>query len=86
MNQHLLKQHLVEGLVKYDFTLHYMVLEVCWDGLWTLSFGLSKFHGHGSWLMCEVVLKRLLLFIGPLYLIGVWFGEDQRENIIKKHV
>ena len=27
---------------------YYMILEVCWDGLWTLSFGLSKFHGHGS--------------------------------------
>ena len=34
---------------------HYMVLEVCWDdGLWTLSFGLSQFHG--SWLVCEVAL------------------------------
>ena len=33
-----------------------MVLEVCWDGLWTLSFGLSQFHGDGSWLMCEVTL------------------------------
>ena len=27
---------------------HYMILEVCWDGLWRLSFGLSQFHGHGS--------------------------------------
>ena len=35
---------------------HYMILEVCWDGLWTLSFGLSQFHGHGSWLVCEVAL------------------------------
>ena len=25
------------------------------DGLWTLSFGLSQFQGHGSWLVCEVV-------------------------------
>ena len=33
-----------------------MVLEVCWDGLWTLSFGLSQFHGHSSWLVCEVAL------------------------------
>jgi hypothetical protein len=33
-----------------------MILEVCWDGLWTLSFGLSQFHGHGSWLVCEVAL------------------------------
>ena len=35
---------------------HYMILEATWDGLWTLSFGLSKFHGHGSWLVCEVAL------------------------------
>ena len=26
----------------------YMILEECWDGLWTFSFGLSQFHGHGS--------------------------------------
>ena len=37
---------------------HYMILEVCWDCLWTLSFGLSQFHGHGSWLVCEVPLSR----------------------------
>ena len=37
---------------------HYMSLEVCWDGLWTCSFGLSQFlHGHGSWLVCEVALR-----------------------------
>jgi hypothetical protein len=36
---------------------HYMILEVCWDGLWTLSFGLPQFHGHGSRLVCEVALK-----------------------------
>jgi hypothetical protein len=35
---------------------HYMILEVYWDGIWTLSFGLSQFHGHGSWLVCEVTL------------------------------
>ena len=34
-----------------------MMLEVCWDGLYTLSFGLSQFHGHGSWLACEVALR-----------------------------
>ena len=39
-------------------TLH--DLEVCWDGLWTLSFGLSQFHGHGSWLMCEVALSDVM--------------------------
>ena len=30
-----------------------MVLEVRWDGLGNFSFGLSQFHGHGSWLVCE---------------------------------
>jgi hypothetical protein len=31
-----------------------MILEMSWDGLWTLSFGLSQFPGHGPWLVCEV--------------------------------
>ena len=35
---------------------HYMILDMPWDGLWTLSFGLPKFHGHNSWLVCEVAL------------------------------
>ena len=53
--------HLVEGPITYDFTLHLRVRDhTTWfwtwssDGLWTLSFGLSQFHGHGSWLVCEV--------------------------------
>ena len=59
MNRNSLKENLVEGPVTYDFTLHYspwphcMILEVSWDGLWTLSFRLSQCHGHGSWLVCE---------------------------------
>ena len=32
-------------------------LKVCWDRLWTLSFGLSQFNDHGSWLVCEVALS-----------------------------
>jgi hypothetical protein len=36
---------------------HYMILEVSWDNLSRLSFGLSQFHGHGSWLVCEVAPK-----------------------------
>ena len=35
---------------------HYTILEVSWDGLWTLCFGLSQFHGHSYWLMCDVAL------------------------------
>jgi hypothetical protein len=36
---------------------HYMILEVGWDGLCTNSFQLSQFHGHVSWLVCEVALS-----------------------------
>ena len=32
-----------------------------WDGLWALSFGLSQFHGHSSWLVCEVALKLYVI-------------------------
>ena len=28
-------------------------------------------------------LKWLVFLIGPIDLIGMWFGEDQRENVIK---
>ena len=34
-----------------------MILEVSLDGLWTLSFGLSQCHGHGSLLVCEVAVS-----------------------------
>jgi hypothetical protein len=37
-----------------------MMLEVSWDGLWTLSFGLAQFHGHGSLLTCEVALMLVV--------------------------
>ena len=43
-----------------------MILEVCWDGLWTPSFGLSQFHGHGSLLVCEVALSGSLVCNNPL--------------------
>ena len=36
-----------------------MILEVTWEGLWTLPFGRSQFHGHNSWLVCEVALRHL---------------------------
>ena len=57
---------------------HYMILEVYWDGLQRLSFRLSQFHGHGSWLMCEVALSRpftyWLLHEPELGLeVGSWF-------------
>ena len=36
----------------------YVILEVCWDGLWTLSFG--SHNGHSTWLVCEVALTYML--------------------------
>ena len=72
MNKNSLIQHLVEHPVPDDFTLHLRVRDhtsyaswvVLWDGLWTLSLGLSQFHGHSSWLVCEVALSlRLLIYV-----------------------
>jgi len=56
----------LEGLWPY-----YMILEVCWDGLWTLSFGLSQFHGHGSWLVCEVALNESNI-MGHKFISFLW--------------
>ena len=48
-------------------TSHYiMILEVCWDGLWTLSSGLFKFHGCRSWPLHDD--------LSPFW-IGVWTGS-----------
>ena len=35
-------------------------------GLWTLSFGLSQFHGHGSGFVCEVALSLTLVTTSKL--------------------
>ena len=69
INRISLKYHLVEGLVTYGFTLHLrvlegpwpqeMILKVSWDGLWTLSFGLSQCHGHGSCLCLPACQQRV---------------------------
>jgi hypothetical protein len=48
---------------------HYMILEVSRDDLWTLSFVLSKHHGHGTWLVCEVALSVCTLSVVPLNMI-----------------
>ena len=56
------KEHLVEGPVTNDFTLHLRIHDhIAWfwgcvgtTALGHFSFGLSQFHGHGSWLVCEV--------------------------------
>jgi hypothetical protein len=39
--------------------------DVFWDIVWTLFHGLSQFHGHGSWLVCEMALILLVVhFVG----------------------
>jgi hypothetical protein len=41
----------------------------------TLSFGPSQFHGHGSWLVCEVALSmcvRLVEDVATLAHAGSW--------------
>ena len=60
------------------------MLEVCWDGLWTLSFGLSQFRGHGSWLVCEVVLTMLYHVWGPAWIEihrnSIWLRARSHTN------
>ena len=51
---------------------HYMILEVSWDGLWTLSSRLSRFHGHDSWLMCEVALSIEFITITYILMPRYW--------------
>ena len=63
MNWNSLKNHIVEGPVTYGFRLHLRVRDATtwlWRYVGTafghFSFGLSQFHGHSSWLVCEVAL------------------------------
>ena len=73
-----------------------MILEVCWDGLRTLSFGLSQFCGHGSWLVCEVAPKYFevsvvhILYITltqrtELGTISVWHAHVKRRLLTMTH-
>ena len=60
---------MVEGLVTCGFELDLRIYDHTklhdfggvLDSLSTLSFGLSLFHGHGFWLVCEVAFRRDLL-------------------------
>ena len=83
MNRKSLKQHLVEAMVTHytrGSVTTLMNLEVCWDGLWTLSFELSQFHGHGYWLVCEVALGMERLLSHPL--VGI---ENQNSIVTCKN-
>jgi hypothetical protein len=45
-------------------TPHYMIFEVCGDGLGHFRL-CSQFHdGHGSWLVCEVALIMHIISVG----------------------
>ena len=58
--------HMTSHFIRESATiLQYMTLEVPWDGLWALSFGLSQFHGYGSWLMCEVAIRASPMVMDP---------------------
>ena len=72
----------------------YMILEVSLDGIWTLPFGLSQSHGHGSWLVCEVALTLKPICLGDgmeaekyLSAGGVgppgveWNGKSENRNL-----
>ena len=55
-----------------------MGLEVFWDGLWTLSFGLSQLHGHGSWLVCEVAVRAGLDYSEEVHRLANKFQPKTR--------
>ena len=79
MNRNPLNQHLV-----HDFTVHLRVrdrttwiLEVYWDNLYSLPFGLSQSHGRGSWLVCEVTLttEKFQAWVGKMAWPPCLLGE-----------
>ena len=44
-------------------------------------------HNPLEWLVIRCTgLIRIFSLIGHLYLIGVWFGVDQKKNTTKTHV
>ena len=59
-----------------------MILEVSWDGLYSLSFGPSQFHGQGYWLVCEVALSVQLLFHGVSKYSGMFWKAMQRDTYL----
>ena len=60
---------------------HYVKLEVSWDGLWTLSSGLSQFHGHGSWLVCEVALGFNRVRLGITFQNTLWPTSNSLKSL-----
>ena len=69
---------------------HYMMLEVGWDGLRTLSLWLSQYHGHGSWLVCEVTLSVEIadkrLWASMCHVASSLLGGQEQWHIIMAHM
>ena len=65
---------------------NYMILEVLWDGLWTLSFGLPQFHGHSSWLMCEVIMSFYDKWMRGTLVYNNSFSRGKRFMHYRRHV
>ena len=63
-------------------SLTYMILEVCWDGLWTLSFGLSQFHGHDSWLLAHVWSGLSIIMRGSLIFILIFLARREWPRVL----
>ena len=63
MNRYSMKQHLVEGPVTYDFTLHLSARDQttliwkCPKAAFEHFLGALTMFGHGSWLACEMALS-----------------------------
>ena len=69
----------------YDFTLRLRVCDhTTWIWKWLgTAFGLPQFHGHSSWLVCEMALISYILQVRPRMgiiswspLNFVWFCRD----------
>ena len=65
------------------------MLQVSWDGLWTISFGPSQFYGHTCWLVCEVarvlmtVTLQALSLVEKVELVQVRFTLHLRDQMSK---
>jgi len=62
-----------------------MILEVSWDNLWTLSFGLSQFLRHGSCLMCEWPLHTTRLRARDQGTLSIVIGGKGRADASSLH-
>ena len=55
------RSHMASHYTRGSITILHDFGGVLGGPFWTLSFGLSQFHGHGTWLVCEVALGPLAI-------------------------